>query len=162
MTQRFRAVFKRSGEWRRLHVLQPKRRRERDLNETKMQSGLPGLLGIVRAGAGDGWVELELPLSDQHMAPNGYLHAGAVVSLADSACGVACARALPEGAAGFTTIELKSNFLSTALEGVIAARAEAEHLGRTTQIWSAKVTHKDNGKTIALFRCTQMVLWPKK
>ena len=68
---------------------------------------------------------------------------------------------LPEGATGFTTIELKSNFLGTALEGAIFSEAEAVHLGRTTQLWDAQVKREGDGKTIALFRCTQMILWPK-
>ncbi len=123
---------------------------------------LPGLLGLNFTDFGDGWVEAEVEIRKALMAPNGFLHAGSVVTLADTACGYGCVHALPEGAAGFTTIELKSNFLGTAQEGVIACRAEAQHLGRTTQLWDAKVTRRDTGKTIALFRCTQMVLWPKK
>ena len=68
---------------------------------------------------------------------------------------------LPEGATGFTTIEVKSNFLGTATEGSLTARATMVHGGRTTQVWDAPVLHEQTGKTIALFRCTQMVLWPK-
>lgn len=122
---------------------------------------LPGLIGIAFTGGGDGWTEAELAIRPELMAPNGFLHAGSVVTLADTACGYGCVRALPEGAQGFTTIELKSNFLGTAREGVITCRADAVHLGRTTQLWDATVKHRDTGKTIALFRCTQMVLWPK-
>lgn len=122
---------------------------------------LPDFLGIRFTAAGEAWLEAELQLRKALMAPNGYLHAGSVVTLADTTCGVACVRALPDGAAGFTTIELKSNFLATARDGVIVSRADARHLGRSTQLWDATVTHKETGKTIALFRCTQMVLWPK-
>jgi uncharacterized protein (TIGR00369 family) len=68
---------------------------------------------------------------------------------------------LPEGAVGFTTIELKTNFLATALAGVIEVRAEARHLGRTTQLWDAEVKHRDTGKIMAHFRCTQLVIWRK-
>ncbi len=123
---------------------------------------LPGLLGLEFTGFGDGWVEAEVAVRKALMAPNGFLHAASVVGLADSACGYGCVRALPNGAAGFTTIELKSNFLGTARDGVIECRAEAKHLGRTTQLWDATVKHRDTGKVIAMFRCTQMVLWPKK
>jgi uncharacterized protein (TIGR00369 family) len=66
---------------------------------------------------------------------------------------------LPQGAHSFTTIELKSNHLSTARDGRLECIAKPVHLGRTTQVWDATVTAA--GKTIALFRCTQMVLWPK-
>ena len=122
---------------------------------------LPGLLGINFTNTGDGWVEAELAVRKALMAPNGFLHAGSVVTLADTACGYGCVRALPEGANGFTTVELKSNFLGTARDGLIECRAEAKHLGRTTQLWDATVKHRETGKVIALFRCTQMVLWPR-
>jgi uncharacterized protein (TIGR00369 family) len=95
------------------------------------------------------------------MAPNGYLHAGSVVTLADTSCGYGCVANLPEGATGFTTVELKSNHLGTALDGTIDCVATAVHLGKTTQVWDAVVTHRDTGKTIALFRCTQMLLYAK-
>src|SRR5262249_30341592 len=81
-------------------------------------SGCPGLLGIEFEEAGDGLVRARLALDDKHMAPNGFLHAGTVVGFADSACGYGCILNLPEGATGFTTIELKTNFLRTAQPGV--------------------------------------------
>jgi uncharacterized protein (TIGR00369 family) len=97
----------------------------------------------------------------KHLAPNGFLHAGSVVTLADTACGYACFSHLPDGAQNFTTIELKSNHLGTVRDGTVVATATAVHLGRTTQVWDATVTNKATGKTIALFRCTQMVLYPQ-
>jgi 1,4-dihydroxy-2-naphthoyl-CoA hydrolase len=121
---------------------------------------LPGYLGIEVDGIDDGHSSMHLELRDEHMAPNGYLHAGTVVTLADSACGYGCIMSLPEGATGFTTIELKSNFLATALKGTLYAEAQRVHTGRTTQVWDATVTN-DEGKTIALFRCTQLLLYPK-
>lgn len=95
------------------------------------------------------------------MAPNGFLHAGSVVTLADTCAGYGCVASLPAGASGFTTVELKSNHLGTAREGMVDCVARAVHLGRNTQVWDATVTHRDTGKTMALFRCTQMVLYPK-
>ena len=68
---------------------------------------------------------------------------------------------LPQGASGFTTLELKANFLGTAREGAIACLARPVHLGRTTQVWDAEVTLEGTETRLALFRCTQMVLWPK-
>ena len=81
--------------------------------------------------------------------------------LADTAAGYGCTANLPPGAVGFTTIELKSNHLGTAREGLITCIARATHAGRTTQVWDAEVIHADTGKTIALFRCTQMILYPR-
>ena len=121
-------------------------------------ASLPGHLGIVVEEVGEGGVKLSMPVVPAVMAPNGYLHAGSVVTLADTACGYGCLSSLPDGAGGFTTIELKSNHLGTAREGTIECVARAAHRGRTTQVWDAVVTHRDTGKTIALFRCTQMIL----
>jgi 1,4-dihydroxy-2-naphthoyl-CoA hydrolase len=122
---------------------------------------LPGYMGIVITGLADNEIRSELTIQRHHIAPNGYLHAGTVVTLADTSCGYGCIAHLPEGAQGFTTIELKSNFLGTAREGAIACVATSQHLGRTTQIWDAVVTHKDSGRTLALFRCTQLVIHAK-
>jgi uncharacterized protein (TIGR00369 family) len=121
---------------------------------------LPGYMGIVFTSLSDRELRAEIKIQPHHIAPNSYLHAGTVVTLADTACGYGCIAHLPEGATGFTTIELKSNFLSTAREGTVEVVARPQHLGRTTQLWDAVVTHKDGGKTIALFRCTQLVIYP--
>jgi 1,4-dihydroxy-2-naphthoyl-CoA hydrolase len=120
-------------------------------------TGFPGLLGVEIHEAGDGLARARLELCRQHQAPNGYLHAGTVVGLADTACGYGCILSLPEGSTGFTTIELKTNFLRSAQEGTIECVAQLVHGGRTTQIWDAAVTGPDS-RTMALFRCTQLVL----
>ena len=122
---------------------------------------LPAYMGIVFTQGERSVLFAELELKEFHMAPNGYLHAGSIVTLADTTCGYGCYANLPEGATGFTTIELKSNHLGTAREGTIVSRATPVHLGKTTQVWDAVVTHKESGRTIALFRCTQLVLYPK-
>ena len=122
---------------------------------------LPGLLGVVFTKIAPKELHAELVVRPELMAPNGFLHAGTIVTLADTACGYGCIAHLPEGATGFTTIELKSNFLGTAREGTIGCVATAVHIGRTTQLWDGVVTHRDTGRTIALFRCTQLVLYRK-
>jgi 1,4-dihydroxy-2-naphthoyl-CoA hydrolase len=119
----------------------------------------PGLLGIEVVSIEVGQVQMRLPLRDELLAPNGYLHAGTVVGLADSACGYGCIASLPDGAYGFTTIELKTNFLGTALEGTLSCTSELVHGGRTTQVWDATVAN-EAGKKLALFRCTQLLLYP--
>ncbi|MFL6671861.1 MAG: PaaI family thioesterase [Massilia sp.] len=122
---------------------------------------LPGYLGIEITSIDGGELRARMPVQPQLLAPNGFLHAGSVIALADTAAGCACIANLPEGANSFTTIELKSNHLGTARDGVIECVAKAVHLGRTTQVWDAVVTDQASGKTIALFRCTQMILYPK-
>ena len=122
---------------------------------------LPGHLGIVITRADKTELRGELRITEVHMAPNGFLHAGTVVTLADTCAGYGCIAHLPPGASGFTTIELKSNHLGTAREGTIVGVAKPAHLGKTTQVWDTVVTHEESGKTLALFRCTQMILYPK-
>lgn len=122
---------------------------------------LPGLLGIVVDSHEPGRLTAHLDIRPDLLAPNGYLHAATVVALADTSCGLPTRALLPEGASGFTTIELKSNHLGTAREGRISALATNVHAGRTTQVWDAVVTNPATGKTMALFRCTQSVLWPR-
>lgn len=122
---------------------------------------LPGYLGIEITRVEGGEVGARIEIGPHHLAPNEFLHAGTVVTLADTAAGYACMANLPEGANSFTTIELKSNHLGTARDGAIAALAKPVHLGKTTQVWDVVVTNEANGKTIALFRCTQMILYPK-
>ncbi|MEO8188519.1 MAG: PaaI family thioesterase [Burkholderiaceae bacterium] len=125
-------------------------------------NNLPGWFGLKVVAISEGRLVMDVLIKPEFLAPNGYLHAAAVIAVADTAAGYATIAHLPEGATNFTTIELKSNFLGTATDGTLRADASAAHQGRTTQVWDATVTHTDSGKTIALFRCTQLILWPKK
>lgn len=136
-------------------MLTPQHFNERSLGH------LPGHLGIVVTHVAAAELRSELPVQQVLMAPNGFLHAGSVVTLADTSAGYGCVANLPQGATGFTTIELKSNHLGTAKEGTVDCVATAAHLGKTTQVWDAVVTHRETGKTIAMFRCTQMILYAK-
>jgi 1,4-dihydroxy-2-naphthoyl-CoA hydrolase len=130
---------------------------------------LPGVLGIEFDSVETGLVCSRLAVERRHMAPNGFLHAAAVIALADTSCGYGCQVSLPAGASGFTTVELKSNFMGTGAVGdVITCRAWLVHGGRSTQVWDAEIrelhlpSHSDGqSRTMALFRCTQMVLYPK-
>ena len=116
---------------------------------------LPDVAGFQLVSVEDKQLTGAIDIQPHHLAPNGYLHAASVIMLADTLCGYGCMLHLPEGAQSFTTIELKG----TAREGRVEGSARPVHLGRTTQVWDATVTA--GGKTLALFRCTQMILWPK-
>jgi uncharacterized protein (TIGR00369 family) len=122
---------------------------------------LPGLIGIEFLDVARGRVTSRLAIRTEHLAPNGYLHAATVVALADSSCGYGTVASFPDGARGFTTVELKVNYLGTVLEGAIACEATLVHGGRTTQVWDARVTDEATGRAIALFRCTQLLLYPR-
>ena len=123
---------------------------------------LPGELGMEWEVVANGQANGRFTVEQKHMAPNGFLHAAAVIALVDSACGYACTASLPQGASGFTTIELKANFLGTAKIGdTVTCQARLVHGGRMTQVWDAEAVNTATGKTMAIFRCSQMVLWPR-
>ncbi|MBW3666112.1 MAG: PaaI family thioesterase [Actinobacteria bacterium] len=124
-------------------------------------AALPGHMGLEILEIEDRRATLRLEIGPHHLAPNGYLHAGAVITLADTAAGYGCIGNLPEGGTGFTTLEMKANFLGTLLEGSLLADAELSHGGRTTQIWDVPVTDEASGRRLALFRCTQLILYPR-
>ncbi|MFQ6022296.1 MAG: PaaI family thioesterase [Acidiferrobacterales bacterium] len=132
-----------------------------DANE-RIQGTLPGVLGVELFELQRGSVAGRLVLRPEHLSPNGYLHAATIIVLADTCCGNGTLANLPEGAENFTTVELKSNFLGTAHEGAILCRAQMVHGGRRTQVWDATVTDGSEERTLALFRCTQMILYPRQ
>ena len=141
-------------------ALRPEATLDKFLN--RGEGRLPGLIGIRFTEIAENRVAAELVIRDELLAPNGYLHAAAVIALADTACGYGCIAHLPPGAENFTTIELKTNFLGTVRNGTILSVATPVHLGKATQVWDALVTDQASGRRIALFRCTQMVLWPRE
>ncbi len=120
----------------------------------------PGHVGLELVELGVGTAVMRCQIQPFHLAPNGFLHAGVVITLADTAAGYGCVANWPDGATGFTTIELKTNFTGTLLEGVMRADATMEHGGRTTQVWDVEVTDESTAKRLALFRATQMILYP--
>jgi uncharacterized protein (TIGR00369 family) len=122
---------------------------------------LPGLIGLEITAVAKGHVTSRLAVRPDLMAPNGYLHAAAVVALADTSCGYGTIETLPDGAQGFTTMELKANFLGTAREGRLVCEATLAHGGRSTQVWDARVTLEGSDRAIALFRCTQALLYAR-
>ena len=123
---------------------------------------MPGHLGIVVTEVAEGLLRAQFAVAAHLLAPNGFMHGGSVVSLADTCAGYGAIAHLPEGASGFTTIELKTNYFGTAREGIVECVATAVHLGRTTQVWDATVRAQGSDRALALFRCTQLILYPKK
>jgi 1,4-dihydroxy-2-naphthoyl-CoA hydrolase len=127
--------------------------------KTLGEGHFPGFVGLRFHRVAPGEIDSSVELGDQHRAPNGYLHAGVVVTLADTSCGYGVRTCASDEVSGFTTVELKSNFLATAHDGVVSCEARLTHGGRTTQVWDARVFQDD--RTLALFRCTQLLLYPR-
>ena len=131
-----------------------------DLMRARMNERLPGVFGMELLELEQGRARGRIDLRPEFMAPNDFVHAGTVITLADTCCGVGCRSTLGEEES-FTTIELKSNFLRSArADDALACEALMTHGGRTTQIWDATVTRESDGKQLALFRCTQYLLRP--
>ncbi len=127
----------------------------------RSQGRLPGTIGVQVTSIAPGRFEGRIDVGPHLLAPNGFLHAATVIGLADTLCGYGCSYSVPDGATGFTTIETKSNHLGTVRDGAISAVATLLHGGRMTQVWDCVVSDESNGKPIAMFRCTQMVLYPR-
>jgi uncharacterized protein (TIGR00369 family) len=122
---------------------------------------VPGQLGCVFDHSAGDLVVGHIDVTDNLIAGTGFLFAPAVIALADTCAAIGCGNNVPPGAS-FTTIELKSNFLASARVGErVVCRCTPAHLGRQTHVWDAVVTNEATQRTIALFRCTQMVLLPR-
>jgi 1,4-dihydroxy-2-naphthoyl-CoA hydrolase len=130
----------------------------RERFQEAMQGRLPGLFGLELISVTAGQAEARLELRSELLAPNDFLHAATVIAIADSCAGMGCLASLPEGAVGFTTIELKTNFLGTATEGALRCEAQMVHGGSRTQVWDSIVRREEDERVIALFRCTQFIL----
>ena len=119
---------------------------------------MPGQLGCVFDHSAKDLVIGHIDVTEKLIAGTGFLFAPAVIALADTCAAIGCGNNIAEGQS-FTTIELKSNFLSSARVGeYISCRCVPVHIGRQTHVWDAEVTNDSTGKLMALFRCTQMVL----
>jgi uncharacterized protein (TIGR00369 family) len=119
----------------------------------------PGFVGVEIVEVAIHSATARMKVKNAHFAPNGYLHAGSIVTLADTIAGYACLYNLPDRGVSFTTMELKSNFLRATKTGFIKATARLQHAGKTTQVWDVTIKNEENEKTIALFRCTQLILY---
>ena len=111
----------------------------------------PGFVGIEVLQVEKNFAIARMEIKNFHFAPNGYLHAGSIVTLADTIAGYACLYNLPDKGISFTTIELKSNFLGSIKNGSVKAEANLQHSGKTTQVWDVTVTNEENEKKRYVF-----------
>jgi uncharacterized protein (TIGR00369 family) len=122
---------------------------------------VPGQLGCMFDHSSEDLVVGHIDVTENLIAGTGFLFAPAIVALADTCAAIGCGNNIP-GGASFTTIELKTNFLSSARVGErVVCRCTPAHLGRQTHVWDAEITNESTGRRMALFRCTQMVLQPR-
>lgn len=113
----------------------------------------------VRAAAFDAErCELELAWRDDLCTTAGVLHGGVLMALADSAGAAVAFRNLPEGTAGTSTIESKTNFLGALTAGAVRAVATPLHVGRTTIVVETEVRRVADDRLVAKTTQTQAVL----
>lgn len=129
-----------------------------DLNRANIGK-LPEHLGLIVTEAGDGRVVGQFKVRPDLVSHTGYLLAGVGLTLADLLCAYGVSTVWPEGAKSFTTVEVKCNFVGTALEGDVEITASLVHGGRTTQLWDAEITSVATGRRMALFRATQIIIY---
>jgi 1,4-dihydroxy-2-naphthoyl-CoA hydrolase len=117
-------------------------------------------LGIAAERFEPDGVVLCLQWAESLCTSNAMLHGGAIMALADSAGGSCAFLNLPEGAAGTSTIESKSNFLGAVRGGTVRATARPLHVGSSTIVIETEV-RSDEGKLVAKVTQTQTVLRPR-
>jgi uncharacterized protein (TIGR00369 family) len=113
---------------------------------------LPKHLGLTITEVAEGRLVGRFQVRPDLVAHTGFLLSGAVLSVADILCAYGVSTAWPEGATGFTTVEVKCNFMGTLREGAVLCSADLLHGGRTTQVWDAKVCDEATGRVMAAFR----------
>jgi 1,4-dihydroxy-2-naphthoyl-CoA hydrolase len=116
-------------------------------------------MGVQVSEAGPERVVGTLLVRDDLCTAGGILHGGAIMAFADSLGAIGGFMSLPEGAAGTTTLESKTNFLGGAKAGVtVRGETTPVHRGKRTSVWQTKISTED-GKAVALVLQTQMVLF---
>jgi uncharacterized protein (TIGR00369 family) len=116
-------------------------------------------LGAELTAVVEGGVEIRLPFSPSLTQQNGYLHAGAIAAVLDSACGYA-ALTVSADDKDVLSVEFKLNLLAPATGEVFAARAQVKRAGRTLTVCAADALAISGGreKLIATMLATIMAV----
>ncbi len=120
-------------------------------------------LGARLLRVADGEVDIELPWSEDIQQQHGFVHAGAIATIADSACGYACLTRMTEGSA-VLSVEFKINLLAPAMGERFVARGRAVRVGRTVGVATAEVIALAAAKPetcVAIMQATMMRLEPR-
>nr|WP_128893588.1 hotdog fold thioesterase [Erythrobacter sp. HKB08] len=118
---------------------------------------MPGFLGIEFLEAGNDWVTARMPVNERTQQPFKRLHGGASVVLAETIGSVAASFCIDREKFVAVGMEINANHVRPAYSGYVTAKAEAVNIGRTTQIWSIRITD-DTGKLVCISRLTMAVI----
>ena len=132
---------------------------EERVRESFARQGLMTTINARLSHVAPGEVAIELPFHDDLTQQHGYLHAGIVTSIADTACGYAALTLMPEEA-DVLSVEYKINLLSPARGEKFTARAVVKRAGRTLTVCEAEVfaTNGDEEKPVAAMLATMMTI----
>jgi uncharacterized protein (TIGR00369 family) len=114
-------------------------------------------LGIRYTDVDEAMVEAKMPVESRHHQPMGVLHGGASAALAETVGSTASMLQLRGSGRHAVGLQLSIHHLGSVREGLLTARARADHLGRSTHLWDIRVTGED-GRRVAVARLTMMVL----
>ena len=118
---------------------------------------MPGLLGIEFVDAGDDWLKARMPVDRRTHQPYGRLHGGASVALAETIASVGGAMTVDPSVSAVVGLEINANHTRPAKDGFVYGTAKAEALGRTTQVWTIRITDEQD-RLVCLSRITLAVI----
>jgi len=113
-------------------------------------------LGIDFLDYGDDFIEARMPV-DNKLQPMGLLHGGASLALAETIASGGSYLLVDPEKYDVLGLQVSGNHLSTVSEGMLYARAEIIHHGKTTHLWDVKIKN-DAGKLICVARVTMMIV----
>ncbi len=120
-------------------------------------ASMPGHLGIEFIEIGDDWLKARMPVDRRTHQPFGRLHGGASVALAETVASVAGMLTVDPAEKVVVGLEINANHVRAARDGHVFAVAKAEAVGRTTQVWTIRITD-ENDKLVCLSRITLAVI----
>ena len=118
---------------------------------------MPGFLGIEFVEAGDDWLRARMPVDRRTKQPYGRLHGGASLVLAETVGSVAGAMTVDRAERAVVGMEINANHIRPAGDGWVYGTATAEQIGRTTQVWTIRITDEQD-RLVCLSRMTLAVI----
>lgn len=114
-------------------------------------------LGIEYVAIDADSLTAKMPVTEKVHQPDGLLHGGATLALAESVGSAAAQVLIAEGRAQIRGLELSGNHIKSVRSGHVWAKATVLHRGRTTQLWQIHITD-DEGVLVSVVKFTTMIL----
>ncbi len=121
------------------------------------QNTLMETLGIEFTEIGDNFIVARMPVTSRVHQPDGVLHGGASVALAESVGSAGAYFFLNSEEIVIRGIEIAANHVKSVRDGYVYANASIVHKGRTTQLWQIKITNEE-GTLVSLVKLTTLTL----